>query len=40
VMGVLAVAIYFVGVWLLLVDQDDKPRIGQAVRLLIGQPAS
>jgi O-antigen/teichoic acid export membrane protein len=39
-MGVLAVAIYFVGVWLLLVDQGDKPRIGQAVRLLIGQPAS
>lgn len=39
-MGVLAVGIYFVSVWLLLVDQDDKPRISQAVRLLIGQPAS
>jgi O-antigen/teichoic acid export membrane protein len=39
-MGVIAVGAYFVGVWLLLVDKDDKPRIGQAVRLLIRQPAS
>ena len=38
--GLLSVGIYFVGVWLLLVDRGDKPRIGRVVRLLIGQPAS
>jgi O-antigen/teichoic acid export membrane protein len=38
--GSIAVAVYFVSVWRLLVDQDDKPRIGQAMKLLIGQPAS
>jgi len=38
--GTVAVAAYFVCVWLMLVDQGDKPRITQAFRLLIGQPAS
>lgn len=38
--GVFATAVYFLGVWLFLVDKRDKPRIGEALRLLIGQPAS
>jgi len=38
--GVLASGIYFLATWLLLVDKRDKPRIGEALRLLKGQPAS
>ena len=38
--GVLASGVYFLVVWLFLVDKRDKPRIGEAVKLLTGQPAS
>jgi O-antigen/teichoic acid export membrane protein len=38
--AILATGTYFFGVWRLLVDKHDRPRIGEAVRLLIGQPAS
>ena len=32
--------VYFLATWLLLVDKRDKPRIGEALRLLTGQSAA
>jgi len=37
--GVLASGIYFLATWLFLVDKRDKPRIGEALKLLTGQSA-
>jgi len=37
-LGVFALALYFVGAWLFLLDERDKPEIGIALRLLTGQP--
>jgi O-antigen/teichoic acid export membrane protein len=38
--ALLAIGIYFVAVWLFLIDERDKPRIGDALKLLMGQPGS
>lgn len=35
----LAIGIYFLGGWLFLLDKRDKPRIGNALKLLVGRPA-
>jgi len=37
--GVLASGIYFLATWLFLVDKHDKPRIGEALKLLTGHSA-
>ena len=37
--GVLASAIYFLATWMFVIDKGDKPRIGEALKLLTGQSA-
>lgn len=38
--GVVFVGLYFLAVWLFVLDGRDKPRINEALRMVIGQPAS
>ncbi len=37
--GMVAIVAYFLPVWFVLVDQSDKPRIGEALGILSRQPA-
>jgi O-antigen/teichoic acid export membrane protein len=38
--GVFVTATYFLAMWAFLIEKGDKPRIGEAMRLLTGQVAS
>ncbi len=39
-LGVVLVGVYFLAVWLFVLDGRDKPRISEALKMLIGQAAS
>jgi O-antigen/teichoic acid export membrane protein len=39
-MGSIAIVVYFLAAWVFVVDCRDKPRISEALRILVRQPAS
>lgn len=39
-LGAFAVGLYFLAAWIFVLDGRDKPRISEALKMLIGQPAS